>query len=106
MYKHILVPLDGSDLAECVLPQVEMLSKECRGAPQITLIRVVTPLKLYGGFDFGGVPEYISPEQIQRLEDDAREQRRDLSRRTGEAVERPTASRRKPEWSSGWPANR
>jgi nucleotide-binding universal stress UspA family protein len=27
---------------------------------------------LYGGFDFGGVPEYISPEQIQRLEDDAR----------------------------------
>ena len=72
MYKHILVPLDGSDLAECVLPQVEMLSKECRCAPQITLIRVVTPLKLYGGFDFGGVPEYISPEQIQRLEDDAR----------------------------------
>jgi len=72
MYKHIMVPLDGSELAECVLPQVEMIARDCQGSPKITLIRVVTPLKLYGGFDFGGVAEYISPEQIQRLEDDAR----------------------------------
>jgi nucleotide-binding universal stress UspA family protein len=71
MYKHIMVPLDGSDLAECVLPQVKMIAKQCEAPPQITLIRVITPLKLYGGFDFGGVPEYISPEQIQRLEDDS-----------------------------------
>ncbi|MGP8080279.1 MAG: universal stress protein [Dehalococcoidales bacterium] len=72
MYKHIMVPLDGSELAECVLPHLEMIARECQGAPQITLIRIVTPLKLYGGFEFGGVPEYISPEQIQRLEDNAR----------------------------------
>jgi nucleotide-binding universal stress UspA family protein len=70
MYKHIMVPLDGSELAEVVLPQVEMTAKSSQPAPKITLIRVVTPLKLYGGLDFGGSMEYISPEQIQRLEDD------------------------------------
>ncbi len=72
MYKHIMVPLDGSELAECVLPHLEMIARDCQGSPEITLIRVVTPLKLYGGFEFGGVPEYISPEQIQKLEDNAR----------------------------------
>jgi nucleotide-binding universal stress UspA family protein len=43
----------------------------------VTLIRVVTPLKLYGGFEIGGVPEYISPEQIQRLEDDSKKNAQD-----------------------------
>ena len=77
MYKHIMVPLDGSELAECVLPQVEMIAKSCQTIPKITLVRVVTPLKLYGGLDFGGVPEYISPEQIQRLEDDSKKSAQD-----------------------------
>ncbi len=71
MYKHIMVPLDGSELAECVFSQLETVVKSCQIAPKVTLVRVVTPLKLYGGFEFGGVPEYISPEQIQRLEDDS-----------------------------------
>lgn len=72
MYKHIMVPLDGSELAECVLPQVEAIAKSSQPAPVVTLIRVVTPLKLYGGYDFNGMTEYISPEQIQRMEDDGR----------------------------------
>lgn len=39
MYKHILVPLDGSPLAEAILPQVERLT---RGTdPMITLVRAV-----------------------------------------------------------------
>ena len=70
MYKHIMVPLDGSELAECVFSQLETVVKSCQIAPKVTLVRVVTPLKLYGGLDFGGAVEYISPEQIQRLEDD------------------------------------
>ena len=32
MYKRILVPLDGSKLAECVLPHVEALAKGCQTA--------------------------------------------------------------------------
>jgi len=51
MYKHIMVPLDGSELAECVLPQVKMITKQCEAPPLLTLIRVITPLKLYGGFE-------------------------------------------------------
>ena len=72
-----MVPLDGSSLAECVLSHVEMITQSCQPSPKITLIRVVTPLTLYGGFDFGGVPEYISPEQIQRLEDDSKKSAQD-----------------------------
>ena len=39
MYKHILVPLDGSELAEAVLPHVRSLSG-CTGA-EIALLRVL-----------------------------------------------------------------
>jgi nucleotide-binding universal stress UspA family protein len=77
MYKHIMVPLDGSELAECVLSHVEMIAKSCQLPPEITLVRVITPLKLYGGLDFGGVVEYISPNQIQLLEDTARKNAQD-----------------------------
>ena len=30
MYQKILIPLDGSELAECVFPHVEAFIKECR----------------------------------------------------------------------------
>jgi nucleotide-binding universal stress UspA family protein len=40
MYKKIMVPLDGSALAECVLPHVEAIGKGC-GAEKIILVRVV-----------------------------------------------------------------
>ncbi len=37
MYKKILVPLDGSKLAECALPHVEELARGC-GAEEIILV--------------------------------------------------------------------
>ena len=77
MYKHIMVPLDGSEVAECVIPQLEMVAKSCQPEPKVTLVRVVTPLKLYSGFEYGGMVEYISPEQIQRLEDDSKKNAQD-----------------------------
>ena len=40
MYKKIMVPLDGSELAECVLPHVESIAKGCR-AKDVIFIRVV-----------------------------------------------------------------
>ena len=40
MYKRIMVPLDGSELAECVLPHVEAFIGEC-GTREVTLVRVV-----------------------------------------------------------------
>jgi len=47
MYKHIMVPLDGSELAECVLDHVVSIVKGC-SVPRVTLVRVVTPLRVYG----------------------------------------------------------
>ena len=40
MYKNIIVPLDGSELAESVLPHVEVITKECE-APEITFLYVI-----------------------------------------------------------------
>ena len=45
MYKKILVPLDGSELAECVLPHVESIAKGC-GVQNVIFLRVVEPLYL------------------------------------------------------------
>ena len=63
MYHNILVPLDGSELAECVLPQVEAV---VRGSDvkSVTFLRVVPPAK--------GTPtgwEYtFSEEQLKQME--------------------------------------
>ena len=43
MYSKILVPLDGSDVAECVLPHVEAIAMS-NDKIDITFLYVVTPL--------------------------------------------------------------
>jgi nucleotide-binding universal stress UspA family protein len=40
MYKKILVPLDGSELAECVLPHVEAIAKGC-GVGSVVFVRAL-----------------------------------------------------------------
>lgn len=42
MYKKIMVPLDGSELAECVLPHVEGFVTDCQ-VGTIVFVRVVEP---------------------------------------------------------------
>jgi nucleotide-binding universal stress UspA family protein len=44
MYKNILVPLDGSELAECVLPHVESIARGC-GVEEVIFLRVVERLR-------------------------------------------------------------
>jgi nucleotide-binding universal stress UspA family protein len=53
MYKKILVPLDGSELAECVLPHVEAIAKGCEVA-NVVFVRVVEPAHLPVATDFAG----------------------------------------------------
>ncbi|OGO23438.1 MAG: hypothetical protein A2144_05510 [Chloroflexi bacterium RBG_16_50_9] len=48
MYKKILVPLDGSELAECVLPHVEAVAKGC-GTQSVIFIRVLEPFHMVIG---------------------------------------------------------
>ncbi len=67
MYKHIMVPLDGSKLAECVLPHVESIAMTC-DAGKLTFVRVVTPFHLYEGGE-----SRIPVEERRRLEKDSME---------------------------------
>jgi nucleotide-binding universal stress UspA family protein len=50
MYTRILVPLDGSKLAECVLPHVESIAKGC-GVKEVVFLRVVQHLSQFCDFD-------------------------------------------------------
>lgn len=42
MYNKMLVPLDGSKLAECVLPHVKELAKDCH-VDEVILLRICEP---------------------------------------------------------------
>ena len=58
MYKNIMVPLDGSQLAECVLPHVEALAKGCQ-MENITFVRVVEDVRMPGGAEGGFTEKQI-----------------------------------------------
>ncbi len=61
MYQKILVPLDGSELAECVLPHVESIARGC-GVESVVFMRVVDtymPSAFYA---------YIGESQRQQIE--------------------------------------
>ena len=58
MYKKILVPLDGSELAECVLPHVETITNGC-GISEVVFVRVYEPLHAVA-------QDYILPEDSQQ----------------------------------------
>jgi nucleotide-binding universal stress UspA family protein len=63
MYKKILVPLDGSELAECVLPHVESIAKGC-GVQNVVFLRIVEPFYIPTGY-YG--PSF-SEEDIKRVD--------------------------------------
>jgi nucleotide-binding universal stress UspA family protein len=45
-YKYIVVPLDGSELAECVLPHLEAVTSNTK-VSTVELVRVVQPLEMH-----------------------------------------------------------
>lgn len=45
-YQHVLVPLDGSELAESVLPHLEAVASNCQ-ITTVELVRVVPPLEMH-----------------------------------------------------------
>jgi len=65
MYQHVMLPLDGSELAECVLPQLEKLISGTGGA-RVTLIQIVPPMRMYSD-----VEDRFPPAELKRLEDDS-----------------------------------
>ena len=63
MYKKIMVPLDGSELAECVLPHIETLIKG-GGVREVVFVRVVPPFELT---PIRGEP-WFNEEQIAHID--------------------------------------
>lgn len=69
MFKHILVPLDGSRLAESVLPAVSYIARKLGAA--VTLIHIVET----------DAPQQVHGERHLREEDEARAYLRDVAQR-------------------------
>ncbi|MDD4859392.1 MAG: universal stress protein [Dehalococcoidales bacterium] len=66
MYQKILVPLDGSELAECVLPHVQSIAKGC-AVPTVVLVRAVEP------FHTISTGEYVFTEaDIKRIDTESK----------------------------------
>ena len=53
MYQKILVPLDGSKLAECVLPHVEAIAEGCN-VQNVMFVRVVEPVHIPDSGEYDG----------------------------------------------------
>lgn len=49
MYRKILVPLDGSEVAECALPHMKAVAAGC-DVVEVLLLRVIGPLPLPGEY--------------------------------------------------------
>ncbi len=65
MYTKILVPLDGSDMAECVIPYVKWFQK-VSNVDEIIFLRVVEPFHVAGGLE-----AQVVPEDKEHIEQDA-----------------------------------
>jgi len=63
MYTKILVPLDGSELAECVFGHVEALAKGCQ-VKEIIFIRAYNPFPIPAG----GPELALSSKEMEALE--------------------------------------
>ena len=70
MYKKILVPLDGSTLAECALEHVKAIALGCN-VPEVVIIRVVEPsYALSDALSDGAI---IYPDLINQIQKEAEE---------------------------------
>ncbi len=70
MYQKIMVPVDGSELAECVLPHIEAIAKGCN-VPNVTFVRVVEPFRVTTGGEV-----VFSEEYIRKYEEDSKKDAR------------------------------
>ncbi len=68
MYQKVLVPLDGSELAECVLPHVEAIARGCDSVG-IVFARVVEPFHLPGVAKYSFAARGIDQMEAAELAD-------------------------------------
>jgi nucleotide-binding universal stress UspA family protein len=72
MYSHILVALDGSSVAEQVLPHVEALA--IKFGAKVTLVRATRPIEVIVAESIDGLPmvteSFVDPSPILKAEQD------------------------------------
>ena len=78
MYKKIMVPLDGSELAECVLPHVEGFITNCQ-VSTIIFVRAVKPEPMVsrGAYATGEVDLTIIEENTKKIEEEKKSSAKD-----------------------------
>lgn len=64
MYKKVMVPLDGSELAECVIPHVEAFIEGLQ-LVEVVFVRVVEPFKLPVSSGYTDI-EQLKEDEISR----------------------------------------
>lgn len=67
MYSKIMVPLDGSELAECVMPHVEAITTGCK-ITNVVFTRVVNPVQLPASVPARGEFSFTETERQQLYE--------------------------------------
>jgi nucleotide-binding universal stress UspA family protein len=65
MYRKIMVPVDGSELAECVLPHVKTIA-EASGVESVVFVRVTEPLSIT---PVRGETGWLTEEQMKSVDD-------------------------------------
>jgi nucleotide-binding universal stress UspA family protein len=69
MYSKIMVPLDGSELAECVMPHVEAITTGCK-ITDVVFVRVVNPFSLPAGLPASGEFAYgFSDKECREMDE-------------------------------------
>jgi nucleotide-binding universal stress UspA family protein len=66
MYNKIMVPLDGSELAECVLPHVEAIATGCK-VTDVVFVRVLRPIHLQANVPADGIFGF-NEEKLEQME--------------------------------------
>ena len=85
MYKKIMVPLDGSEVAECVLPHVEAFIKGFNTS-DVILVRVVEPERSYRG-DYA-----VSTEMLAKRESETKSYAKDYLDKIGNRLKHEGAA--------------
>ena len=67
MYQKIMVPLDGSELAECVLPHVQAIATGCKAA-SVVFVRVIPPIHLQANVPAKGILGF-NEKKLKQIEE-------------------------------------
>lgn len=94
MYRKILAPLDGSELAECTLTHVATIAKGCQ-VPEVVLLRVIEPLNML---------YEVSEETISKLKETAEADSRDYLAKSADSLKKAGISSVSTDVLTGKPA--